>query len=193
MECYKRRSSNHNFLIFNLYSRQSDCFLWSESISGRGANEISSCLLKYISDADVRVVEVIDFFCDATACQNKNSTFLRKASSVKRMTIFYFETNHGQSAGDSVRSVIERALGRVTNLYVPSQLPTLIRLACNRSPYNTTDLSPNDMMDYCQLSKDLGILRAREAHDGSTLMWPSIKQVRVESDELTEFQFKPCS
>lgn len=59
---YKRRLSNYNFTIYNLKTKQCDCFLWHEGISRRGSSEISICLFYQL-----------EIFTDGCSGQNKNS------------------------------------------------------------------------------------------------------------------------
>ena len=126
---YKRRLSCYNFSIYNIKSTEAHCFLWNESIAGRGANEIASHLATYLVKADRNGFEIASLFCDGCAGQNKNSVVcammmhvLKTTQNLQEVTIFYFETNHGQSEGDSVHSVIERAMTRAGDMFIPSQL-----------------------------------------------------------------------
>ena len=77
----------------------------------------------------------------------KTTTNLRE---ILLSTIFYFETSHSQSEGDSVHGVVERALGRAGDIFIPSQLSTLVRLACAR-PYRVHDVRTEDIFDYKML------------------------------------------
>ena len=49
----------------------------------------------------------------------------------------YFPTNHGQSEGDSMHSVIERNEQRMKEIMVPAQLTTICKMArLHRRPYH---------------------------------------------------------
>jgi len=41
---YSRKLSTYNFSIWDLTNDEVSCFVWNETISGRGSNEICSCL-----------------------------------------------------------------------------------------------------------------------------------------------------
>ena len=45
---YHRRLSVFNFTIYNIGNRECQCFLWSEVISKKGTNKISTCVVKYL-------------------------------------------------------------------------------------------------------------------------------------------------
>ncbi|GFO33484.1 DNA repair protein rhp54, partial [Plakobranchus ocellatus] len=61
---YKRRPANYNFTIFDLQSQEGRCFLWHEGIARRGANEISTCIYKFLQEKDSDGTEEIILFCD---------------------------------------------------------------------------------------------------------------------------------
>ena len=42
-----------------------------------------------------------------------------EAKSVKKVTLYYFETNHGQWEGDSIHSAVERAIRKAGELFTP--------------------------------------------------------------------------
>ena len=185
---YKRRLSCYNFSIFDIKLREATCFVWNESIAARGANEISSHLSRYLQEADKKGYESAALFCDGCGGQNKNSIVpsmlmhsIRNTRNLKDVTIFYFETNHGQSEGDSVHSVVERSLKRTQELFVPSQLSTLIRLASS-NPYNVIDVATHEIMDYKTLSQSQGILRVRVTDTGSAIKWADFKQIKVDKE-----------
>ena len=106
---YKRRLSNYNFTIFNLKDSSVDCFLWHEVISGRGANEIASCVYKFLLAQDDKGVETVDLFCDGCAGQNKNSIFpamlqhfLSLSKCTKEVRLVILVPSHGHNENDSV-------------------------------------------------------------------------------------------
>ena len=58
--------------------------------------------------------------------------FVRQSRSVHTVTIHFFETNHGQSEGDSMHSCIERAMRQAGDLFLPSQLVSVCKMARNK-------------------------------------------------------------
>ena len=182
--------------MFNIKSKEAHCFLWNESIAARGANEIASHLALYLIQADRNGYENASLFCDGCAGQNKNSVVcammmhvLKTTTNLRETTIIYFETSHGQSEGDSVHSVVERALGRAGDIFVPSQLSTLVRLACAR-PYRVHDVRTEDIFDYKMLSQSMGILRVRGSEEGKAVKWPDIMQLRISKESQDTILFK---
>ena len=69
---YKRKISIYNFSIFDLVSKEAECFLWNETTAKRGANEISSCLYKYIVNKNRQGITDFRFCSDNCGGLNRN-------------------------------------------------------------------------------------------------------------------------
>lgn len=76
------------------------------------------------------------FFSDGCGGQNKNSIlptmfiyFLDCSVFIQRITLCFYETNHGQSDDVAMHSTIERAVKRAGDVFIPIQLAMIIRLA----------------------------------------------------------------
>lgn len=136
-------------------------------------------------------------FADGRAGQNKNlvmpAMLLNAVNSSKHIatiTIYYFETNHGQSEGDAMHSTVERMLKRCGDLFVPAQLSTVISLS-RKVPYNVRDITTKEVRDWKTLSLEYGILRTRLAEDGLTSIdWTKVMQLRVQKDKPSTIGFK---
>lgn len=119
-------------------SKDCECYLWHEGLIKRGASEISSCIFRYLEELDKRQVEEIFLFCDGCSGQNKNSGtaimllhFVNISKYVSRVSLRFFEPYHGQNEGDSVHSAVNTALAAAGDVFVPSQIASIIRLVGN--------------------------------------------------------------
>ena len=59
----------------------------------------------------------------------------------------YFETNHGQWEGDPIHSTVERAIRKAGELFTPSQLAIVIKLARRNKSYHVHEILPSDIID----------------------------------------------
>ena len=195
---YKRRLANYNFTVYNLASKEGTCYLSHEGQTRRGACEIASNLHRFLIEEDAKGVKEVEFFCDGCAGQNKNSilpsmmlSFLNKSANVEKICINYFETNHGQSEGDSMHSVIERRLRQQTELFLPAQLASLCRMAKETPPrYNVVAVQATDITDWKTHSQKMGVLRVRSADDGTPVDWTNFKSIRMSKEEVDTIYFK---
>lgn len=69
---YKRKLSIYNFTVFELGSCQGSCYVWNETIGGKGANEISSCLWEFIGRKATSGTKEFRFYSDNCGAQNRN-------------------------------------------------------------------------------------------------------------------------
>lgn len=47
---YRRKLATYNLTVYELATKQGHCFMWHEGVAKRRANNIASCLWKYIND-----------------------------------------------------------------------------------------------------------------------------------------------
>ena len=194
---YKRRLACYNFTVYDIGSREGYCYLSHEGVTKRGSNEIASNLYKFLQKKDQQGAKEINLFCDGCPGQNKNTIlpgmmhyFVTHSNSVQTVTLYFFETYHGQSEGDSMHSVIERAMRRAGNLYLPSQLAAVCRTARKRrnskdphrviTPYEVEEVSTEDILDWKEHSGSMGFLRCKEAADGTLINWKDFMAIRLE-------------
>ena len=194
---YKRRLSCYNFTVYELNSKEGHCYFWHEGQAKRGANEISSHLYHFLVSLDVRNITEVALFADGCAGQNKNSILpamllhvVQNAQSLKKITLYFYETSHGQSEGDSMHSTVERMLKRSGEVFLPSQLATIIRLSRHK-PYVVNAVQTEDIKDWKAYSVNMGVLRTRIADDGTTAIdWKRVMQLQVSAEEPTKIYFK---
>ena len=115
-------------------------------------------------------------FADDRSGQNKNSItpamMLYTVNSTNlEISLRFFETNHGQSEGDSAHSAISHALNNAGDLFVPLQISPVVFLARPKQPYIVNRMQCDDCLDFKTLSKELRILEARRASDTEELFF----------------------
>ena len=154
---YSRKLSTYNFSISDLTNDEVTCFVWNETIAGRGSNEISSCLLQMLKKWDANGAKEVNFFSDACPGQNRNWNVLAlfqafvslEAKHIKKVNHYFFESGHSQNENDSVHSVIERAV-KYIEVFVPEQWYMLIRSA-SKKHYNVIELDPSQIYDFADV------------------------------------------
>ena len=195
---YKRRLSNYNFTIYELASKNAWCFLTHEGIAGRGSNEVASYLFKYLHILDERGVKEVELYADGCVGQNKNTivtrmlqSFIDQSSSIELITLRFFATNHGQSEGDSVHSVIQRKMNYVKEIMVPAHLASIIRMArINPRPYEVIESTTEDILDWKSLAQQSGILRVRTSQEGQQIDWTKLMGLQVSKRSPRDVKFK---
>lgn len=159
---YKLKLSTYNFTVYNLSSKECDCFMWYECIARRGSSEIGSCLLKFIKAGIDNSITEFSFFSDNCSGQNRNKflfAFYSYASMKFNIKIrhTYLEAGHTQSEGDSVHSVIEKAARNIP-IYTPEQWYSVVRTAKKKRPlYTVHEISQEVVFDLKNLQSKIAI------------------------------------
>ena len=194
---YKQRLSVYNFTVYNIANRDCHCYTWHEGQSKRGSSEISTCLYKFLEIYDKDGVKTVDFFSDGCYGQNKNSVtpsmylyFLSKSKNIEAITHYFFEKNHGQSEGDSAHSAISTSVKKVGDVFIPSQLVPVFRLARKKHPYIVNEMQYKDFWDFKMLSQDLRVLSIKKDDQGGAFKWSEVSQIKVEKQNLEAILFK---
>jgi len=189
---YKRRLANYNFTVYDIASKECHCFLWSELESKRGASEVSSCVFNTLQMYDSKKnIKSVALFSDGCSGQNKNSIIatmllytVAKTSNIEEISLYFFESFHGQNEGDSAHSAVSTALSRAGYLFIPAQLCPVVRL----QPYIVHNLQHNDFQDFKKMAKDLRILSIRTSDTGEPIKWSDFMEIKVKKHEpLTIF------
>lgn len=170
---YLSKLNVFNFTVYECKKKpKSDnciCYVWDETRGKRGANEIGSCLLKYLEERSSKntsgELEFV-FYSDNCIGQQKNrfiiTMFMYAVTkcNIKSITHKFLIAGHTQNEGDSAHSVIERQIKQFLKsgpIYVPEQYVSLIRTAKKTgTPYMVKELSHTDFFDLKSLNSQVG-------------------------------------
>lgn len=195
---YKRRLANYNLTVYDLKTKECHCFLWREGLGKRGSSEIGTCLKMYLDILNKAAKKEAILFADGCPGQNKNSVIAAMLLhyvtslevSIEKISLLYFEAYHGQNEGDSAHSAIKTAIENAGELYVPSQLVPIFKLARRKKPYVVHTPQTVDFLDFKLLSKDLRILSVRSDDQGGTMDWTKVTEIMVKRNETNKIFFK---
>lgn len=149
---YKRKLIVHNFTIYNLSTKDAYNYVYDESLTGVGPNEVCSFLNHYMEQEIAKGVNQFRFLSDNCGGQNRNQFvfFFYALFSAKHsvdVTHSFLVKGHTQNEGDSVHSVIERSLKKRT-LFTPCQIYESIKNARKRKPYHVIEVGVEDLYDF---------------------------------------------
>ncbi|RZF34732.1 hypothetical protein LSTR_LSTR007784 [Laodelphax striatellus] len=113
---YKRQLWTFNGTIRDTTEGITYCYMWHEGISGRGSNNIASCLYKHIQDNIPNTITHLKTYSDTCSSQNRNINFsimmliaLKKHPSLEIIDQKFLEPGHTHLECDSNHARIERA------------------------------------------------------------------------------------
>lgn len=195
---YKCKLNVCNFTISELAKDSCDCFVWSEVEALRGANEIATCVWRYLKKKCERESEINDnnlqitFYSDNCCGQQKNkfmfSLYLYALSvlNIKSITHKYLISGHTQNENDSVHSVIEKAVKKCLRsgpIYTPDQYVAIIRTARKKgNPYNVTEMCYSDFVDIKNITEACGGQFSKNTQ-GETVRLTDIKVIKFEKHQ----------
>ncbi|KAK3933057.1 Homoserine kinase [Frankliniella fusca] len=155
---YKRKISCYNFTIFDCTLKQATCFVWDQTIGGRGAAEISSCVHMYIEQEVANGVKEFHVYSDSCWSQNKNQilytmyNLLSKKYNIK-IIHRYLQKGHTQMECDSVHARIEKKT-RSTDIFTPKEWYGFIRTAKVKRPmYTVIEVTQENILNFKDIAK----------------------------------------
>ena len=158
---YSRKLNAYNFTIYDLSNGDGFCYLWTENIAKKGANEVLSCLFNFLQLKRQQGCDTLNMYSDATCSQNRNWAmaifllFCVQKMGFLTATIHFFESGHSQNEGDSIHSTIERSTRKRT-IFNLEELNALIRSARRSNPYKVFMLTKNgNFFDFDRLKADV--------------------------------------
>ena len=181
---YKRKLVLHNFTLYdNTAPHRGQCYLWTETDGKRGANEVGSCLLRYLRSVN-ECVKHVTFFSDSCSGQNCNQfvcALLMYAVTVLPVDVIdhkFLVPGHTMMECDSMHSSIEYARKHLA-LYTVNDWVNVIKSARRHNPYQVEVLKYTDFSDLKNLAATL-LCNRRKASTGDLVNWSDIRWIRVE-------------
>ena len=124
---YKRRLGVYNLSFYDYTNADAFCYMWHEGEGNRGANEVATCMYKYIENQKINNgKKEINMFSDNCPGQNKNKyvafaiNFFCRHFKLNKLTHTFLEKGHTETENDAVHAIIERKTRHIY-LYTPDQ------------------------------------------------------------------------
>lgn len=121
--------------------------------------------------------------------------YLNESKNIKNITLHFFEACHGQNEGDSAHSAITAAVKQAGDIFIPSQIIPIIKLARRKHPYIVHEMAFSDFLDFKTLSQDLRILSVRQSDEmkpdsNDSLNWTKMSAIMVDKETNNKIFYK---
>lgn len=186
---YKCRLNCLNFTICELKTNSTECYFWSEVEGQKGANEIGSCVFKFLAKKSASSSEKLNiiFYSDNCCGQQKNQFVfsmyiyaVKNLPNIHSITHKFLVKGHTQNEGDSVHSTIERRIKQMLRsgpIYVPDQYINAIREAKKKGKkYNVVEMSHSEFYDIKKLQE----YKLNKDTEGGTVKVGDIRILKIE-------------
>ena len=154
-----RKLSCYNLTVYSLDTQKASYYLWDKTEGGRGSCEVGTCLITYLKSLPPTIKHVI-FYSDSCTGQNRNryiaTALLYTISALPHLQTIeqkFLETEHTQMECDSMHAANKFAKTN-TQIFVPSQWDTVLRMARRRSPYTVVPLKHTNIQ--CSIQNEKG-------------------------------------
>jgi len=181
---YLRKLNVFNFTIWALYGKGKIrlCYVWNESESLRGANEVASAVFKFIEEMVERFeVKEFRFWSDNCSGQNKNRYLLYVYSMYTVAAKFdvtiihtYMEKGHTFNEGDSMHHSIEEAT-RYSDVFTPEEWYDFIIKAKPEKERFRLERMAGQVFDFHSLAEDIQVWQKKQGG----IKWKQVREFQV--------------
>lgn len=185
---YKRQLWVYNAGIHVGSNDQGHCNIWVEGEAGRGAQEVGSCLIKFIKNHLRDGVEELVLWSDCCGGQNRNikiilmlKTILNSHPNLKTITFKYLESGHSFLPNDTDFSKIEYELKHHERVYTAEEYMNIMKICKKKHPLQVTRMKTEDFLGTKKIEKK--IVNRKICTNKDKVNWLKTKQILLKKEE----------
>lgn len=182
---YKRQLWLYNCGIYAGKQKKSTFNIWIEGEAGRGAQEVGSCLRKYIAMNNIsESVENLIFWSDSCGGQNRNikmvlmmKCILEETLHLKSIRIRFLVSGHSFLPNDSDFGDVECAIKKQNKIFSPQDYINIMRTCRRKRRININRMVKDDFVSTKKLEK--AIVNRKKTCEAEKINWLHIKEIKI--------------
>lgn len=185
---YKRQLSIFNEGIHSGSTNTPYCFLWKEGVAGRGAQEVGSCIKKFIDVHLRKGVEELILWSDSCGGQNRNikivlmlKTVLMKHPTLNKVCLKYLESGHSFLPNDTDFGQIERALKNQVRIYTLTDFMSVIGSCKKQNKFVINLMESDDFYSTEDIEKQIS--NRKMTINKEKVSWLKTKIIKLEKSK----------
>lgn len=191
---YKRQLSIFNEGVHSGSTNIPYCFLWKEGVAGRGAQEVGSCLKKFVEVHLKKGVEELILWSDSCGGQNRNikivlmlKTILMQHPTLTKIYLKYLESGHSFLPNDTDFGQIERALNMQVRIYTLKDFMSIIGGCKKQNKFVINLMEPDDFYSTEDIEKQIS--NRKVTIDKEKVSWLKTKIIYLEKSKPNSIFF----
>lgn len=193
---YKRNMYVYNLGCHELHTGKGFMYVWDETIASRGAQEVSSCVVKHLKLHTGSAKHVIEY-SDSCPGQNRNLKIVLRQmhflanqddTSIEVIDHKFMVSGHSYLPNDADFGSIENAAKAKDIIYTPSDWYDVMKGAQPKKPFTVTEMNQMELQSTVPLEKM--ITRRKKTVDNKEYSWLKIRWIRIRKDEPFTMFFK---
>ena len=179
---YSRQLSCYNLDVHLSDTESAHMCLWEETLTGRGGNEIASCLFKVLSLENFPKRNKLIVWSDNCIGQNKNKImlmlfiYLVASGMYDQIEQTFLVSGHSYLPCDRDFAQIERRK-KVTKTFVPADIKKMIQGACHKHPFTAITMEAEDFKDFQKMADNI--------LNTTKLQISKVSNIRIDKDNPT--------
>lgn len=190
---YKRQLWLYNLGIHTAKNDKGYCFIWAEGTAGRGAQEVGSCLNKFVDLQEG--IQDIRMWSDSCGGQNRNiklclmiKHILHNHPTLRRISLNFLVSGHSFLPNDSDFGDIEKALKFQQRLYIPQDYINVIKNCKKKNPFIVTAMTKEDFKSSATLERM--IVNRKKDVLGGKVNWLFVRKIKMEKEHPYSLFFR---
>ncbi|XP_050510421.1 uncharacterized protein LOC126887115 [Diabrotica virgifera virgifera] len=184
---YKRQLSLYHEGVHVGSTNTPYCFIWTESMAGRGAQEVGSCLKKFVDNYLAEGKEQLILWSDSCGGQNRNikivlmlKAVLETHRSLKTIYFKYLIPGHSFLPNDTDFGEVERSLKYQIRLYTLNEFKQVLENCSKKKKFVACEMTKDDFFGTSQIEKS--ITNRKTNINNEKISWLKARVIMLDKD-----------